>query len=427
MKRKLWAGVFFLIFCSIFIYADDLEVLVANPQNVLDNMEQFDSIQILFSQKMVETLNANEKTNSLPPFISIEPPVDFISYWGNDRLLIIEPKAKDKIKKQIQFKVTVKKGTKSLQGGSLQNDYVFSFSTPYFKIEKIQSYRKNSGARSPYLIALFFNYDIEREKIAKSLKLSYIPDIRLDGSFYLVRPELRKIVSAKEPDAEKKFLDKINSLINRKEKEGYFHIVDMSSDEVKKFIEKSYLIYDIKMYKESRLLLIETDDMVPVQSLIKLKFEDPSLFPDKTFNERVVTTESDDNALFFKGVGKYYSDDSVMKEPTIRGDQDIILSFTKAVSPEECFNNLKVSDLTSGKEIVLKMPSDSGGGHISYSFAKFGFEPEVGHKYLLRFDEKLKSTDGEELGYPAYELFTITYSYAYVSFGEGEGVWEKAR
>jgi uncharacterized protein YfaS (alpha-2-macroglobulin family) len=427
MIKKWMVGVFLLIAFSIFAFADNLEVLVSNPQGELDNLEQLDSIQILFSQKMVDTLKETEKSDKLPDFVTIEPPLEVKVYWSNERLLRIEPQNVFKINKETQFKVTIKKGTKSLDGGVLSSDYVFSFSTPPQKLVRVERYRKNKNARSPYIIALFFNYDIEKEKTAKCLKLSFVPSKYSYPSFFQFQPELENIVKEREPDAEKKYLEKINYLMSRKEREAYFHILDPTNEEVKKFINQSGLNYYIKRYSENKLLLVETDDVAPVESLIQIKFGKAEECSKIQFNDSSAHLFEEDNALFFLRIRENYYDSSEVKT-TFKTSDEIFLDFSKRVSDDECFKNLKIFDLTDNKEAIIKRTSDvSSEDDYRHSLKKFGFEPEAGHKYLIRIDENLKSVDGESLGYPAYAVAAITLSDAYVSFGEGEGVWESAR
>lgn len=424
MNKKWFVVIFFLIAFSIFVFADDLEVLVANPQGTLDNIEQLDSIQILFSQKMVDTLKESGKDNSLPDFISIDPTLESVIYWSNDRLLRIEPTSRDKIKKQTEFKITVKKGAKSLEGGVLKNDYTFSFSTPFQKIVRVEGYRKNQNARSPYVIALFFNYEIDREEIAKCLKLSFVPRRYSYPSPYYFLPELEKIVNEREADAEEKYYKKVNTLVNRKEEETYFHILDLQNEDVKKFLERSDLNYYIRRYSANNLLLVETDDIAPVESLIKIKFAQEGGCLQMKTKEFAVYLNDCDRAFFLNKVGEYYSSEV---RSSFYASEDVVLSFSKSVSEEEFFKNLKIFDLTENKEAVINKPPDLSSHSTHHYLKRIGFKPEVGHKYLVRLDENLKAVDGEILGYPAYTMFTITASPAYVSFGEGEGVWEKAR
>lgn len=427
MCKKIMGSVIFLIAFSGLIFANDLKILVANPQGVLDSLEQLNAIQILFSQKMVDTLRENEKIDKLPDFVKIEPPLEVVSYWSNERLLRIEPISKEKIKDRIEFKVTVRKGTKSLDGGKLPSDYVFSFSTPSPKLAKVKIYRKNDSPKSSYVIALFFNYEIEKEKIARCLKLSFVPTKYFYPSLFNLQPELKKIVNEKEPEAEKKYHDKINSLINRKPKEAYFHILDLKKEEIRKFSERIGLNYYLKHYSEDNLLLVETDDVVPVESLIQIRFEGEGECSKIQSKDVAVPLYENDNAFFFKGVKKRYYGSSEVQS-TFTANDEIALNFSKNVSEEECFKNLKIFDVTANKEAII-----DGTGILSsvqdnyHSLKKFGFKPEVGHRYLVRIDENLKSSYGETLGYPAYAMFKIVFSPAYLSFGEGEGVWESAK
>lgn len=424
MGKKIIVEIFSFLVFSFLCFGSDLQILVANPQGELYNIEQFDSIEILFSQRMVDTLKESGSNATLPSFITIKPSFETLSYWSNDRLLKIVPKDIEGIKPQAEIKVTVKKGTQSLEGGVLQNDYTFTFSLPVNKVVWIESYRKNTNLNSPYVIAILFNYDIDREEVAKCLKLSYIPN-KKDIYKYGFDEELKRIVEKREPLAINKYEKKVKYLFDRPEKEAFFHILDTKNEEIQKFINRCNIRYYIEEYSEERLLLIETDDGPPVQSVIKVDFQgEKEVCPEIDSKASLVELFENENALFFKGISLYYD---YKKTSSFSTEEETGLLFTKKISKSECLNNLKLYDLTDKKEFHLPVQNLSSSGSNYFSLKSLGFEPEVGHKYLLRIDENLKAEDGEILGYPAYAMFTIKLSRANISFGEGEGVWERSR
>ncbi len=424
-KNILWAII--LISFSFFGFCSDLKVLVATPQGALENLERFDSIQILFSQKMFNTFKESGKISVLPSFISIEPPFEAISYWSNDRLLKIVPKSIGDFKPGEKIKVTVKKGTRSLEGGVLKNDYTFYFVVPSLKVVEAEVFRKDSGQNSSYIVGLFFNYDIEPEQVAKCLKLSFVTDPNNLQRPFVSNYETKQIVDKRESSAAIKYKEKINFILNRPEKEAFFHLLDPKNEEIKRFINEASLAYFLKKYSERRVLLIKTDDVIPIQSLIKVDFSEGGYgcYNNILSKPTILIPPKERNALFFMGLSSSYYGESYTD--TFSSSEEILLHFTKDVSEEECFKNLKVYDLTDEKELQLSLPKDlmnDNDGCVSLN--RMGFKPES-HKYLLRIDENLKAKDGENLGYPAYAMFSITLSPAYVSFGEGEGVWERAR
>lgn len=418
MKKILFVMLVIMVF-SISFCAEELQVLVANPQGDLYHIEDFKSIQILFSQQMVFLWKDNAYNENLPDFITIEPPIETRYYWSNERLLKIEPKNPFAINKPTKFKVTVKKGTESVEGGVLSSDYVFSFSTPLQKIINYYGLRKNNQLKSPYYILLIFNYEVDRNEIAKCLRISFMTTI--SDPFF---PEVEKIVNEREPEAKEKYSQKVNSFRKFFKKETNFHLVDLSNKNVMKYFNESPYGYLFRHYSEKRIVVLETDEVAPINSLIKVEeMKDSNCSSQLELKELVINLDSIDFALFFKGLSEY----GYLKN-SFKADEDISLSFTKKVSYEECIKNLKIFNLSDGKEILPQKTSDFGTeGGFDISLKSFEFQFTGENKYLIRIDEKLKSVDGETLGYPAYAIATVTCSYAYVSFGEGEGVWESAR
>lgn len=420
MKKILFATLVIIV-SSISFPAEELQVLVANPQGDLYNIEDLKTIQILFSQQMVSLLKNNEFKENLPDFITIEPPIETRYYWSNERLLQIEPKNPSAINKATKFTVTVKKGTKSVGGGELSSDYIFSFSIPLQKIVSYHSLRKNNQLKSPYYIVLIFNYEVDKNEIAKCLKMSFIPDQTIPDSF---SPEVEKIVNEREPEAKEKYLQKVNLFRKFFKKDIYFHLVDLSNEKIMKYFNKSSYGYLFRSYPEKSIVVLETDEIAPINSLIQVELnKDKSCSSQLKSKKLVFHLESVDSALFFEGLSKNGYPNS-----SFQTDDNIALSFSKKVSYDECLKNLKIFDLSNGKEILPQKTSVFNSlDSLDISLKSLGFQFTGGNKYLIRIDENLKSVDGETLGYPAYAIATVTCTAAYVSFGEGEGVWESAR
>jgi alpha-2-macroglobulin len=413
-----------LVICSYSAFATDLEVLSANPQGELQNMESegFDKIQILFSDAMVNTLDSGEEQNKLPDFLLITPSFDGRAYWGSDRMLNIVPKDKAKVPYSTKYTVTVKKGAKSLSGQELPQDYTFSFTTPMLKIVSAGILRTSESWDSPILIAVFFNQPIKAGDAAKHL-IVYTEQKPL--TFAPLTPEALQERQRREPEAAKKLADKIDNITGEvaRRKVLSFHMLDKKSEKIDSFIKNNFSY--VRGFSEDMLLLIETDVNPPAGADYRLVFDVNTPVPhgNVKLQKPLEYKVTGYGAFILTGSGGHRTS----AKYTV--DERPQLIFSKSVNYKDLSAYIKCWDVTENKEIALKEASEEyGNNQGSYpDLSSMGLSPLAGHHYLFRIDENLKASDGEPLGYPAYISFEFTLGRAYVSFGEGEGVWESSR
>ncbi|HNQ79223.1 MAG TPA: MG2 domain-containing protein [Acidobacteriota bacterium] len=411
----------FLSVCVIAAFAGDLEVLSANPQGELQNLERdrFESIQILFSESMVNTLETPDEANRLPSYITITPTTGWRAYWGSDRLLKIVPGEKEKVPYSTRFVVTVKKGASSISGSVLGQDYSFSFTTPTLKIISAAMMRNREDLDSPAVIAVLFNQPVDPQGIARHLAIT-TREKQLSSN--VLTPEGFREMDRREPGARDRLYAKLERVYDevKNRRQLVFRVAEKRTEQVDSFV-KSHFGWYMRNSGDSNIMVVETVSAPPLHADLVLKFDSQTKALEggvspKNGIEYPLTGFS---ALFL--VDHYGG----RPKPTFTVDGHPTIDFSKAVDYKELYRNLKGYDMTEGTEIELKEPE---GTQTSYlSLGMLGFKPEAGHHYLFRVDENMKSVDGEQLGYPAYASFEFTLSRAYVSFGEGEGVWESAR
>ncbi len=410
-----------LLVCASAALAGGLEVLSANPQGEIQNLDQerFESIQILFSESMVNTLETADETNQLPSFISITPSAGWRAYWGSDRLLKIVPGEKNKVPFSTRFVVTVKKGAASLSGSVLQQDYSFSFTTPTLKIISATMLRVRENIDSPVVIAVLFNQSVDQADVSRHLVISAYEK---EFSSNVLTAEGTKERNRREPEAGNRLYAKLERVYDEvaRRKNLEFHVIGKSTEQIDSFV-KSHFGWYMRTMSEKNIMIVETEAAPPLQANLKIMFDSAvkPLQGNVSLKSGIEYPLTGFSALFlvdnYRGKGR--------TSYTIDGNPT--LDFSKAVNYRDLFANLKCFDITRGTEVQLKEPEDS---ETSYpSLERLGFQPVAGTHYLFRVDEKMKAVDGETLGYPAYASFEFTLGRAYVSFGEGEGVWESAR
>jgi len=418
----------FLSVCALPASAGGLEVLSANPQGEIQDMERdgFDKIQILFSDAMVNTLETGEESNALPPFVTISPQFDGRAYWSSDRLLTIVPEDRKKVPYSTKYVVTIKKGAKSLSGLELTQDYSFNFSTPSLKILRIAAAR--SGEAEDYqakaVIGILLNQPVKKSEALKHLTI--YADQEPLSTAYISADAVREM-DKREPGAGEKYSKKLAAArsIGAGKVTVPFHGIGQIISKRSRDIIMGNLNY-VKGFSEDNLLLVETDQPPPLQANLRIVLDagTPTIQGNVISGKPAVMSAGVPfSAFFLTGAGGNRTSGKF----TV--DERPSFYFSKSVKYSDLFHNLKCWDLNDGTEVALKEATEQSYDYdgIYPAISSLGFAPLAGHKYLFRIDENLKASDGEPLGYPAYVVMEFTLGRAYVSFGEGEGVWESAR
>ncbi|HEX6178950.1 MAG TPA: MG2 domain-containing protein, partial [Thermoanaerobaculia bacterium] len=89
-----------------------------------------------------------------------------------------------------------------------------------------------------------------------------------------------------------------------------------------------------------------------------------------------------------------------------------------------------VTDITDpAKPVVLEpVARDTGFDYpsTSHSLDLIGFDLQPARRYQIRVDPSLKAEDGQTLGYTFTAVVDVLHKAAFISFGDGEGVWESS-
>ncbi len=144
-----------------------LEVVMASPQGVQTQIDDFKTITICFNQPMVP-LKPVGSEEGVPP-VRIEPSVSGRFRWKGTATVVFE--AKEALPFGTQFKVVVPKGSKSWSDQALANDYAFEFTTPVASLVSSLPVHSNKFADPNGPIFLHFNQPMDPATVTPLISL----------------------------------------------------------------------------------------------------------------------------------------------------------------------------------------------------------------------------------------------------------------
>ena len=149
-----------------------LTVLSATPQGLIEDVNQFYSVVVVFNQPMVPLEALPEGDGSGP--LTITPALKGKYRWMGTNTLVFTPA--DVLTLSSRYQVTIPAGTKSLSGSLLSAPYHFSFETMRPRFLHSNIYDDAKGVTISPKIYLLFNQNIllsnAKEKISLSNELS---------------------------------------------------------------------------------------------------------------------------------------------------------------------------------------------------------------------------------------------------------------
>ena len=417
MRKRVIFAILFALFVSSLTMASELKINLASPQGVIEDFSKFTSIQVVFSEDIIDPFaNEGTKVEWLRNYISINPPLDYEIYFSSSTLLKIVPKGIDKLPPSSSVEVKIKKGLKSRNGATLKDDFVFNFMIPPLRITSSLAVKIEDRADSPYLIGIIFDRDVLNLPLEKCIEIS--TTLEPLPIAYTECLNLTKDFTPPNPNWYSEYLKKKNYIESGATiKCVPFVIADNTDKSVSEFVKKR-LKYNYG-YSEDKCIILKIATPLPIQSRIIVEFKGEC---SKFFQiyKTIIEKANPDKALFFSGI-----DWMCYKKIELSKEND--LTFSKPVKLEGLEGKIKIFDAETNEEVPLKISKTLKGTSPNISFDSLGFELQPFKKYVVSVDKDVESYDGEKLGYTGYALFEVTLSRAYISFGEGEGVWESKR
>src|SRR6266540_1398351 len=389
MKRLSLAAL--VLIAATLNAADKLTIVKAGPIGEVANLAEANEVRVVFSEPMV-VVGKIPKDLAVPWF-HIAPAVKGTFRWSGTTTLIFTPEPK--LPFATKFDVTIDAAAKSVSGKTLGKSYSFSFTTPTIQLLSTDFYRKPNGA---VVIGLRFNQPVDAETVAQHLQLR------------TAAHEFKKPVAPVKPDPA------FDAKIARAEQNAA-----SDGQPVMSFLA---LDWDKKRFPPKKeLVVVETKPNLPPDTWLQVLLDDKlaqsarhvSSGKPQTFTLQL------DPTLFVDHV-------ECIAECNPDSYNPIFFRTKAGLSFENVKAAVHVADgagrelpRTSNKEIPEWRQTDN-----SYSLDELGYSLLPAHTYSVRIDPSLEAEDGQKLGY----VFTATvenwHKTAFISFGDGHGVWESS-
>lgn len=411
LRRMKRAGLSILLFvCAASAQAaDKLTIIKAGPVGEVASLAEANEIRVVFSEPMI-VLGKIPKVLDVPWF-HVAPAINGTFRWSGTTTLIFTPDPKTPLPFATKYDVTVDAEAKAVSGKTLGKVYRFSFVTPTIQLLRTDWYRKGGKWDGSIVIALWFNQPVDGETLGSHLKLR-------TAAHEFKAPELqgRERLQKLEPQQVAAFDAKVAKAQQAAASDGQPVLSFFPTD------------WDKKHYKPvPEMVVVETKPGVPPDTHLQI-FIDDSLAK-RTGNVATGRTQTftiELNPTFFVEKIECMAEcNPDYYDPIYLRSRNGVpfLSFRKSVS---------VLDITDPAHEIPVTPSapkreDVESVHATqYSLDELGYSFLPAHNYAIRIDPALTSVSGQALGYTWMAVVQYFHKVAFISFGDGHGVWESS-
>jgi uncharacterized protein YfaS (alpha-2-macroglobulin family) len=148
--------------------ADELTVVAARPQGDFAG-EIRPTATFSRPVKALEMVEAQRAGDAEKPFADIEPALEGEWRWLGSASAEFVPKGL--VPHSTTFTVSVRGGLKALDGSTLREPYVFSFSTPRLNLQEVAPMVGSRWVKPDDALVLLFNQPVKKDDLEKSIEL----------------------------------------------------------------------------------------------------------------------------------------------------------------------------------------------------------------------------------------------------------------
>jgi alpha-2-macroglobulin len=402
-------ALFALLAFSLHGSEPELRIVSYGPTGEVASLGEANEVRLVFSEPMVALGRIPDPVEA--PFFRIEPRVEGTFRWSGTTILIFTPDPARPLPFATSYSVTVDASATSVAGRTLREPLTFSFTTPTVRLLSTNWYRRNGRFDDPLVILMRFNQPVRPPDVAAHLMLSLDPH---PWDAPTLTPRSRTWMETADPDALAAFDRKVEETRQVTQAKG--PVINFLTDEWNKE----------RFPPGDDLVVIETQPGVRPDSWVKLTIDGDVPSPQGAVVPGLVQTYV------------------IRLEPTlfVEGFQCVdacepanwnAIRFRSMVHRKNASGAMKVLDVTKdgeGKPIAGGRASkreewwySDYTNWISIEEAGFGAQPPAS-TYRVEIGPELESQDGQTLGFRWVGFVENWHDCAFISFGDGHGVWE---
>ncbi|HVS33628.1 MAG TPA: MG2 domain-containing protein, partial [Thermoanaerobaculia bacterium] len=390
MKR--FAVVLFLLFSSALHAAPTLRIVSAGPVGEVASAAEASEIRVVFSEPMVVVGRIPQPVRA--PWLRIAPAAAGTFRWSGTTTLIFTPNPRLPFARK--YDVTIDSTATSVAGNTLDRSYSFSFTTPTVRLLNTNWYRGTNGT---VVIGLRFNQPVDPETIAQHVQLRtaahpFVAPILPDGDVAAFEKKKSRAAAAAASNGQAVFAFRA--------REWDTNRLGVASPDLVVFETKPGVPPDthLQVLIDDQLAMRRENVRTGREQEFRIQLE-PTLFVEGTLCPEKCDPDQY-NALRFRT-------NAAMMLAEVR----------KAVT---------VTDITDPAN-EQPLPRQEVQRDFDYPASEFsldaiGYSLQPARRYRVRVDPSLASNDGQSLGYTWIGTIENWHRTAFISFGDGQGVWE---
>lgn len=384
-----------------------LRVLSVAPTGPIEQASDANEIRVIFSEPMVPL--GRVPANPDVPWATITPAIKGAFRWSGTTILIFTPDPTTPLPYATKYSITIAATATSAAGQKLSAPYQFTFTTPTVKLAAARWYRKTGKVDSPAVLALRFNQPVRGTDILAHVSVRQQPHAWDNAP--TLSDEARTRLAASDPTALQKFNAKV-AAIKQVAAGTTTWPVRVAADWNKKEFPAS-----------PDLVVLETTGAPPAEAhlAIVLDARAPSMAGRETPGQAQQSVVELEPAF----MGPKINCTAECSPSNWNAMQFPVPVATSALS-----RALTIRDVTAATREVPVAPSNKpksprldANWSLGVEDAGFDRQPPA-TSWLLRLDPSLTAADGQTLGYTWMAVIQNYREDAFVSFGDGHGVWE---
>ena len=383
-----------------------LTVVSAGPNGEIQQLTDANEIRVIFSEPMVPL--GRVPSNPTPEWMRITPVIKGTYRWSGTTILIFTPDPQSPLPHATRYTVTIDAAATAVSGRQLGRPVQFTFTTPTVRLTSARWMRRNDRFDAPVLLALTFNQRVRAADVVTHLDVRYQPH-RFEAPSFTQAERAR--LTASDPDGLRRFDAKVASAREAASRRDSLAVRPATDWNQKRFPPSD------------RLVVVETTTVPPPGTWLQLTLGTgmPSPEgPERPPSPQTSTAELPDVLL----VNSLHC----RRECNPSGFNGI--EFTEEVDAAAFGRALTVTDITdaANERPIGKTREVVAAGRDTSMFHNVedgGFDRQPPAKtWALKIDPSMQSIDGQTLGYPWIGIIENWHERAFVSFGDGHGVWE---
>lgn len=384
-----------------------LTVVSGQPTGEIAALAEANEIRIRFSEAMVPLGRVPDQVTA--PFFNVRPAIGGTFRWAGPTILVFTPNPRTPLPLATRYEVTIAPTATAASGHRLEQPYTFSFTTPTVKLLRTDWYRSGGRYDQKVVIALRFNQPVRPADVLAHVSARHDPHEWRPPDVSPVEREQMGSVQAARFDV----------------KVAEARATATSRAPVSLALATNW--NQQRFPRSPDLVVLETTTVPKPDAWLRLTFD--TRLPSAAGPATPAAEQS-----FVVQLERTFFVDAFRCRQACNADSANDADLRAPVSLERLAQLTAVRDISDGGAGVgvsrSSTPPDTYRSRLDsvmdFTPADLGYgEQAPARTWAYTVDGSLTSIDGQTLGYAWTGVIENWRTTAFVSFGDGHGVWEK--